>query len=261
MAVPIQIDHVTQGLSRLITQWQDKPVVVGLLKSYMEQINAVEDTLFQMLEERGIYEAIGVQLDVLGALFGVDRLGRDDGDYRSAILLRIAQLQDDGTTEVFMATLRNISNSDLVDFWEHDSGDVHAYLGGGVTSKTYSQVENAVPAGVNIRIIFDEGGDSFIPAELIPNTADIQVFDGVQISDLQVDDGVTTSDLQAQTFLSDTDMRGYLPELEDTEIINPLADLITRDSFSYTGNIVFENGDLMVDENGIPLLWTDYEFI
>lgn len=260
MGTPTKIDQVVLGLKRLITQWQDKPVVVGLLKSYLEQVNTLEDVYFQLLEERGIYEAIGEQLDVIGALFGVSRLGRNDEDYRSAILLKVSQLKDDGTTEVFMQTLRTAGNTNLVNFWEHDSGDVHAYMGEGYTSKSYGVLENAVPAGVNLRLVVDNRGDSFIPTELIPQAGDLQVNDGIVISDLQVDDSVVVSDLQTQTAASLPDDRGKLPELVDVDGLNPLAELIIRDSFQFNDNLIYENSDLMIDENGFELLYTDYNF-
>lgn len=261
MPVPVQINHVEESLTRLISQWQDKPVIVGLLTSYMNQFNDLETAYFQLLQNRSIYDAEGINLDIIGALFDVDRSGRNDSDYRAAILLKISQLQVDGTTEVFLNALRNIGDTNLVDFWEHYDADVHAYMGAGVNSKTYSQVENTVPAGVNIRVIFDDKGDSLLPVELLPNAADLQADDGITVSDLQVDNGTTISDLQVQTFISSSNIRGYLPEIEDISRINPLAELITQDSYSYTGNFIFENGDFMIDENGNLLTWTDYTFI
>jgi hypothetical protein len=255
--LPTKIDHVALGLERLITQWQDKPNVVGLLRSFLEQVNTLEDSLFQVLYERGIYEAIGVQLDNIGQLFGVSRLGRNDDDYRAAILLKISQLNDDGTTEVFMQALRTVGNTNAVDFWEHLSGDVHAYMGTGVSIKTYSQLEDAVPAGVNVTIITDDMGDSFLPSELTPLASDLQT--GL-LEDLQVFADGVASDLQVQSLNTTVSPRAYLPEIEDLTTINPLSDIINKDSFFFTGEIIFENGDYMIDQDGKKLLWTDLAF-
>ena len=254
-----RVDHVEQGMSRLITQWKDKPVIAALLKSYLMQHNEIENACFQLLENRSIYNAVGVNLDIIGALFGVRREGMSDEEYRAIILLRISQLNVDGTTEVFMNVLRGIGDTYLVDFWEHLDADIHAYMGAGYNSKIFEQVASTTAAGVAVRIIVDDTGDSFIPTEILPTTADIQVADGSLVSDLQVD---YFADLQAQLYtIIDGNARGYLPEIIETSIINPLADLITQNSTTLSDNLIYENGDLMVDEDGNPLLWVSYKFI
>lgn len=73
MASPERIDIVEKGLSRLMTQWDDKPVVQGLIKSFLENIQVVEDQNIQLLEERSIDSAVGIQLDILGLLIGQSR--------------------------------------------------------------------------------------------------------------------------------------------------------------------------------------------
>jgi len=73
MATPIKQDIVQRGLNRLMTQWADKPVTIGLLKSYLQSIQVIEDQWFQLLEERNITDGQGVQLDNLGLLIGQSR--------------------------------------------------------------------------------------------------------------------------------------------------------------------------------------------
>lgn len=97
MSLPQNIDQVVLGLERLIHQWKDKPNVVGLLTSYLESIQEVEDIYEQLLTERGVDTAVGVQLDILGKIVGEPRNSRTDDDYRPAILLRVAINTSDGT--------------------------------------------------------------------------------------------------------------------------------------------------------------------
>ncbi len=70
----IKIDHIQQGIGRLIHQWQDKPRVVGLLTSWLENVQQVEEVFDQLLTERSIDTAVGVQLDIIGELVGQKRL-------------------------------------------------------------------------------------------------------------------------------------------------------------------------------------------
>ena len=80
MSIPSKIDIVKEGLARLPTQWQDKPVTIGLLKSFLENIQVVENLNCQLLDERGIDTAVGVQLDNLGLIVGQPR-EVEDGAY------------------------------------------------------------------------------------------------------------------------------------------------------------------------------------
>jgi len=255
VAVLTKVDHVEAGLSRLITLWKDKPNVVGLLKSYLEQFNELEDLLFSILQDRSLYTAAGVQLDMIGALFGVTRQGRDDIRYRPAIVSAIARLNDDGTTEKFLNLLRLVGNTDLVDFWEHPNGDVHAYLGEGIFSDIYSTVKSGTAAGIKLRIVVDEYGDSLIPAELISTSSDLQTHN---LEDIQTNE---FKDLQVNIFVADTSSKGVMAEIEDTILINPLADLIFSDWQSTDHFLLLEEGGyLLSEEYDDKLIFTTYEF-
>lgn len=258
MAVIVRQDHEEVGLSRLITIWQDKPNVTGLLKSYLEQFNAVEDLLQSILNDRSLYTAEGVQLDMIGALFNVPRGGLDDAKYRPRIVSYISRLNDDGTTERFLNMLRLVGDTDLVDFWEHPNGDVHAYLGEGIFPSLYSSVKGGTAAGVNLRIVVDEFGDSFIPAELQTVSYDLQTNES---KDLQVN---MPADLQVSLSETVENDFGVLPELEDTELINPPADIIFSDFRETYGLLRLEEdtGYLASEEDPLDrLLYTSYEFI
>ena len=54
MATPIKQDVVAEGLDFLIDFWKDKPKAQGLLETPLRELQQVEDTIFQLLEDRGI---------------------------------------------------------------------------------------------------------------------------------------------------------------------------------------------------------------
>ncbi len=105
-------DQVELGLQRLITQWQDKPAVVGLLTSYLENIQVVEDIYVQLNDERGLDTAVGSQLDVLGLIIGLLREGRDDDTYRTALKAQVAVNTCDGTESKINEALRIFLGTD-----------------------------------------------------------------------------------------------------------------------------------------------------
>ena len=106
------VDQTPQGIERLITQWKDKPNVVGLLTSYLESVQGIQDTYQQLNDERGLETAVGVQLDVLGVVVGEARLGRNDDDYRTGIKTRIAINTSDGTEPKLTEALKLLTGVD-----------------------------------------------------------------------------------------------------------------------------------------------------
>lgn len=73
MAYPEHKDIVAEGLDELMTQWRDKPITVGLLKSYLENVQIVEDNLQSISTMTSIADSEGVQLDNLGRIVGQPR--------------------------------------------------------------------------------------------------------------------------------------------------------------------------------------------
>ena len=259
MSFPTEINHVELGLERNLSQWKDSPNLQGLFQSFLEQSDVLEDVLFQILQDRGIYEAVGEQLDVIGALFGIDRGNKTDEQYRAAILQKISTINTDGTSEVFMQVLRNISNSSFVDFWEHDSGDVHAFLGDGFNFNTYPDLEDLVPAGVSLRVYVDDEADSFVGSEIQQIISDLQTNNN---EDIQVTDGVDTFDLQVQTGeIDDTNAElAILPEIVDNIETPYLAELLFSGVTTVSGLFVDNEGNFIIDNDNDNIIWTDYTF-
>lgn len=260
MSIPIEIDHAGRALERLPSQWNNAEKLQGLIQSFSDEINELEDCLFELLNERGIYEAVGAQLDILGALFNINREGRTDTQYRNAILERISVAGQDGTTEVFMQSLRSHTGSNFVDFWEHDSGDVHALLGEGYYYNSWSDLQNNVPAGVNLRIYVDDQFDSFVGAEIETQTSDLQTNNN---EDIQVTpDGVELFDLQVQfgEINDEFAQLSILPEIADQTEKPFMAELLFTGVDAVSGNIVDNNDEFIIDNFNNQLVWVDYEF-
>lgn len=260
MSIPTKIDHVEAGLSRLPSQWIESEKITGLLTSWLNRANELEDLLFEIKDQRSLFDAVGVQLDVLGALFGVDRAGRTDDDYRQAILNEVTVQTSDGTTEPFMQVLRVKSGSDYVDFWEHSPADVHARMGEGFNIYTYSDLEKQVPAGVSLRVMVDDKFDSFVASELLLTTADLQTNNQ---EDIQVTDGTDTYDLQVQSAEltgDDNETLAVLPEIPDGEYYNPMAELLFTSITSTFGNIIDDQSNFLIDNDGDNIGFPEYSF-
>lgn len=135
----------TDGTASRITQ------MVGMLAAEM---NLAEDALQELLTAFDITTAVGAQLDILGAIFGVARAGMSDADYRVAIQ-GAALTALSGTPEQLIEAVRAVIGGTVpIRLLEvqpatvclyHDTGRIP-----GVTPAQFSA--KAKPAGV--RLVF-----------------------------------------------------------------------------------------------------------
>jgi hypothetical protein len=247
MTSPVIKDQVQQGKDRLVTQWTEKVVVQGLLESYMENVQTVEDIYEQLLDERSVFTAVGVQLDVIGTLVGEARLSKTDEPYRQAILNRIATNTSKGTPESIIETLLTITtDSTVAHVFEHYPANVHAFVNGSPTNATAASLNNIVPAGVNARLMFDAGVDSFIGATATRGDDLILGLENLDEMGLENLDLLGVSSVTVTPF----EDRSFFPHLLETAIKNPLCGLFDGTVFNVeSGNILDQSGNNIVFEN------------
>lgn len=95
----IDTDHETEALSRLKYQFRDKINIRAALAAIVGPTQGIEDAMQDLLTERNIDTAVGVQLNALGLIVGQPRGGLDDDTYRRYIRARIARNRSNGTVE------------------------------------------------------------------------------------------------------------------------------------------------------------------
>lgn len=82
----------------------------------------IENCLQQLLLNRAVSTATGVQLDLLGRIVGQLRLGQNDDDYRRFIRARIATNRSGGVTEDLLTIMGLIVNSVSASYHVERSG-------------------------------------------------------------------------------------------------------------------------------------------
>ncbi len=88
MTLTHKLTHVADGLAHLAYQFQDLPHFEAILTAWLNRIQEIEDVLWELIDERTIDAAVGVQLDGIGAIVGEPRLGKTDDEYRLFIKAR-----------------------------------------------------------------------------------------------------------------------------------------------------------------------------
>ena len=92
-----QVNHVEEGLKLLPGQWDNKPVIRGVLTSWLTPLNVTEEHSLGDRDGFNINTAIGKQLNIIGDYFSEERAGRSDDNYRAAIITRISLGSGSGT--------------------------------------------------------------------------------------------------------------------------------------------------------------------
>jgi hypothetical protein len=91
------VGQTAQALGRLLERWKGKAKLEALLRTYTDEVQALEQAIWDVLIKRLPAEAEGVQLDVIGRIIGEPRRGRTDAAYRPWITARIAVNRSFGT--------------------------------------------------------------------------------------------------------------------------------------------------------------------
>lgn len=97
-------DHADRAIARLVQQLQGKPRLASLLRAFVGEVQAVEDALWQVLEQRLLDTAVGAQLDLLGRVVGRARQGMSDESYRTHLRVQIRLNLGSGTGNDILGT-------------------------------------------------------------------------------------------------------------------------------------------------------------
>ena len=103
MTIPTQITtHAADALATMLSQYDDSPRFRALLEILADQVQPLENVTYEVLTERLLDAAKGVQLDIYGIIVGGiarTRAGRTDDDYRKLILIAVRVNNTNATAE------------------------------------------------------------------------------------------------------------------------------------------------------------------
>lgn len=98
-------DYKEDAISLLLPQFNDSVNLKGFIKSLLEPLDEFQDGVNQILTGYNIDTAVGEQLNKLGKTLNVDRLARDDEEYRKAIKIQILVNRATGSCANFIELL------------------------------------------------------------------------------------------------------------------------------------------------------------
>jgi hypothetical protein len=158
------VDYVTEGLAKLPSQFQDSPIYKELLTIYLEEFQAIEDCLQDILaQSMNVDLAEGVQLDNIGEHLGRRREGLSDTDYRKALTIQKILNAGEGQYSTALQMWRAVLESPTATLEEEFPAGVALYSD--VGAPTLTQLDTfikALPITVTASIIASfSGADAF----------------------------------------------------------------------------------------------------
>ena len=92
---------------------------IELLRPFISQVQLIENTLNDLKLFRSLNTATGAQLDSLGDILDVERnINEDDITYRLRLQLKVVENSSNGEPEVIINFVRNLTNSNDVEYRE-----------------------------------------------------------------------------------------------------------------------------------------------
>lgn len=173
----LQIRDFSSYTDLLPVQFKDSENLIKLLEIFLDQVeelNLSQQTLAS--ESTDLEAASGYQLDLIGNLLGVRRVGLNDEDYRDAIRFGISVNTGSGTPEDVIGFLQTITKATKVRYWEHyPACTVLETNGTNIPKAIPSTLDNVTPAGVQTGgIIVVEDNICFRPCRLSEAYANIK---------------------------------------------------------------------------------------
>tara|TARA_R100000541_G_C1897352_1_gene83999 strand:+ start:49045 stop:49896 length:852 start_codon:yes stop_codon:yes gene_type:complete len=265
----LQIRDFSSYTDLLPVQFSDSENLIKLLSIYLDQVeelNLAQQALGEFSTE--LNTAFGYQLDIIGALLGVSRLGLDDEEFRDAIRFGISRNTGSGTPEDVIGFLQTITKATKVRYWEHyPACTVLETNGTNIPKAIPATMDNVTPAGVRTGgIIVVEDDVCLRPCRLSEAFANRVFVGNPPSTEYQMGDSIAemgesvvemagnfSSEYYFEDVAEDTLLgNSILPELTDAYDITPLTE-------NEMGNTGIEMGVVGVEMDTLEREYTQKE--
>jgi hypothetical protein len=163
--LPVQNNnYVQQALDLLIEQFRSKSKIAAMITAIVAQLQEAEVVAFQLLTLRSLSTAQGSQLDQIGVVVGLSRLGLSDDAYRAQLKGQILVNTSQGNPERLIEVVRIVTNSALVILHEPTPGYVQISFDGTITQEESifkAKIDSVAPAGVRLQLVEGTLNNSF----------------------------------------------------------------------------------------------------
>ena len=150
--------HVVDAVARLLIQYRGKTNIEGLVQAFVTPTQAIENTIFQLLTQRMLPNAVGAQLDMVGKLIGVSRIpGQSDTDYIHSIQIGIIENNSTADPETIISLFKLLTSASQIFLSDNYYGSIGIMSELNLTQTQinllFPQIKTALGAGIRIEYI------------------------------------------------------------------------------------------------------------
>ena len=159
-------DHVSRGVKTLAAQLQENLPLVDFFTALMNEVQLVQNAIYDLYESVDLLSATGDRLDKFGEVLEFFRKTlTDDAQYRVWLQARIKQLKSDGSVNAILTVINTISQSNVLFFDLYPAKVGFIYFGVLPENERVlltDFVRDMLPAGVGLNWVIEGGsGDYF----------------------------------------------------------------------------------------------------
>lgn len=156
-------DHSDRAKTLLLSQYREKPNFNNVVEIFASHIQDLETVYFDLLLNRALDTAAGVQLDGLGDILGEEREGRSDTDYRAALSIRIKINISSGEPETLMEIFAALTDATQVSYSEfYPAGAQLTSNGSSIPPNLLAGMYSISPAAVSLILILSSSTTPFV---------------------------------------------------------------------------------------------------
>jgi hypothetical protein len=141
-------DYQTRALRKFLAQYKDSTNLHTIVDGKSEQLNDLEQALFEIRDLIYVDIATGAQLDILGRVWDVSRAGKNDTEYRDAIYIKIS-LRISGTLPEIIIILENFYGATYIEYYTKYPAKYFLLTDADIS---VIELERISPAGVGVII-------------------------------------------------------------------------------------------------------------
>lgn len=256
MPVEIQPRLILEGMDygRMPPYWDDKPVARGLIKAEEVVLQQTLDLMYEWVNGTSISNAEGKNLDDIGYLWNVDRLLRNDSDYRQAILSVMLSSYDSGTITDVKRLIKNLTSPTYIATTLYPKTRFLAARveNTGVNQAVQQAVNKAVSSGARSQLYWEPSNVCLIPAIRLTGAPDDLLGEFASGTDtIGVELGGITDTLAVKTtsnqygYFSDP-LRSLLPFTLESAGTDVTLDFISGDGSIFPFDAIIPGG--FIDE-------------
>ena len=148
-------DHIDAAKRRLLQQYKDSPRVASLIEIlFGRQVQEIEDAAHQFYGRLDIDNAQGAQLDRIGTIVGLTRIGWEDNLFRILLKAKIGKNVSHGRLEDVISVWRLLAQANEVQVVETYPAQIDLYsdtpIDASIAAFVRDLMQDVVAAGVRV---------------------------------------------------------------------------------------------------------------